>query len=43
MVTVLPSVTEADRDDWWGLSQENLARAYGESEPEYSERDVRQR
>ena len=41
MVTVLPPLTEADREDWAGLSLLNLVRAYGENEPEYSERDVR--
>ena len=41
MVTVLPPMTEAGRDDWSRLSTANLARAYGENEPEYSERDVR--
>jgi len=39
MVTVLP--TDSGREDWSGLSQANLARAYGENEPEYSDRDVR--
>jgi len=36
MVTVLPPVTDANREDWAILSAENLARAYGDDEPEYS-------
>lgn len=39
MVTVLPE-TDNGRGDWLLASATNLARAYGENEPEYSERDV---
>jgi hypothetical protein len=42
LVTVLPSLTE-DRDDWSNLSAANLARAYGDDEPEYSVTNVRGR
>jgi gluconate kinase len=42
MVTVLP-MTDDDREDWSHTSAASLARAYGENEPEYSERDVRHR
>ena len=40
MVTVLPG-TDGERGDWLLTSAANLARAYGENEPEYSERDMR--
>jgi hypothetical protein len=36
MVTLLPPVADTDREDWSMLSAENLARAYGEDDPEYS-------
>jgi len=37
MVTVLePAEPEADRAGWIELSKHALARAYGDSEPEYS-------
>jgi hypothetical protein len=36
MVTVLPPVTATSREDWAILSAENLARAYGDDEPDYS-------
>jgi hypothetical protein len=41
MVTVLQPTIETEREDWSGISLANLARAYGENEPEYSERDLR--
>jgi len=41
MVTVLePAKSETDRDGWIELSKRGLARAYGDSEPEYSIADV---
>ena len=43
MVTVLPPVTDTDHDDWSNLSVANLARAYGDDEPEYSVTNVRAR
>ena len=36
IVTVLPKSSDAERDDWARLSIENLARTYGDDEPEYS-------
>ena len=43
IVTVLPPVTVTDREDWSNLSAENLARAYGDDEPEYFATQVRGR
>ena len=40
MVTVLPPMTDTDREDWSNLSVANLARAYGDDEPEYSVTNV---
>jgi len=41
MVTVLePAQPETDRAGWIELSKRALARAYGDSEPEYSIADV---
>jgi hypothetical protein len=41
MVTVLePAQPESDRAGWLELSARGLARAYGDSEPEYSIADV---
>ena len=40
IVTVL-SVGSEDRADWRNVSQRTLARAYSDSEPEYSAADVR--
>jgi hypothetical protein len=41
MVTVLePAQPETDRTAWIDLSKRALARAYGDSEPEYSIADV---
>jgi hypothetical protein len=41
IVTVLePEPPEKDRSGWIGLSARGLARAYGESEPEYSAADL---
>lgn len=42
MVTVLPPVS-SDRDDWLAASLANLARAYGDEEPEYPASSVRRR
>jgi hypothetical protein len=36
IVTVLPESSTGEREDWARLSLENLARAYGDDEPEYS-------
>ena len=36
IVTMLPSATDTDREDWSSLSAAHLARAYGDDEPEYS-------
>ena len=43
MVTVLPPMTEMDREGWSSLSVANLARAYGDDEPEYSVTNVKGR
>ena len=43
MVTVLPPMTDTDREGWSTLSAEHLARAYGDDEPEYSVANVRGR
>jgi len=43
MVTVLPPATDPNREDWLNLSAANLARAYGDDEPEYSVTSVRGR
>ena len=43
MVTVLPPMTDTEREDWLNLSAANLARAYGDDEPEYSVTNVRGR
>ena len=43
MVTVLPPMTDTDREDWSNLAVANLARAYGDDEPEYSVTNVRGR
>jgi len=41
MITVLePAISEQDRAGWLALSARGLARAYGDSEPEYSIADV---
>jgi hypothetical protein len=36
IITVLPKSSDEEREDWARLSLENLARAYGDDEPEYS-------
>ena len=36
MVTVLPKPDVEDQDNWLTFSLLNLARAYGEDEPEYT-------
>ena len=43
MVTVLPPLTGSDREDWSNLSVANLARAYGDDEPDYPVTSVRDR
>lgn len=43
MVTVLPPMSEVSREDWANLSAANLARAYGDDEPEYPVTSVRAR
>ena len=42
LVTVVPpSLADSEREEWHALSKANLARAYGDNEPEYSLRDLR--
>jgi hypothetical protein len=36
IVTVLPTSSDDEREDWARLSLESLARTYGDDEPEYS-------
>ena len=36
MVTILPKSLDDEREDWARLALENLERAYGDNEPEYS-------
>jgi hypothetical protein len=43
MVTVLPAPTDADYEDWSNLSAANLARMYGDDEPDYSVTNLRGR
>ena len=35
-VLVIPESEEAFREDWFALSKQGLARAYGDDEPDYS-------
>lgn len=39
-VTVLPE-DDQEREDWYRLSEQGLARAYGDDEPEYTEADIK--
>ncbi len=41
-VTVLSPETDRERAEWAALGAKNLARAYGDGEPEYSIADIRQ-
>ena len=41
LVTVLTPLADTDREAWSSLSEANLARAYGDEEPEYSVTNVR--
>ena len=41
MVTVLPASSDEDRAMWDRISEESLARAYGDDEPEYSLSDIK--
>ena len=36
IVTILPKSLDDEREDWTRLALENLERAYGDNEPEYS-------
>ena len=40
LVTVVAPASDADRGQWASLGSEVLARAYGDSEPEYGSDDV---
>lgn len=37
LVLVVPDSEEAFREDWFALSRQALARAYGDDEPDYSD------
>ena len=36
IVTILPKSLDDEREDWTRLALENLERAYGDNEPDYS-------
>lgn len=42
IVTVIPDSSDQERDDWGRLAPQNLARAYGPDEPEYSLDDIKE-
>jgi hypothetical protein len=43
LVTVVPDETvKAEREAWLAASQESLARAYGDDEPDYSDAVIRE-
>lgn len=44
LVTILPAdaALDAERQLWYELGQQNLARCYGNDEPEYSVADCKQ-
>ena len=42
IVTVIPDPLDEERDDWGRLALQNLARAYGPDEPEYSLDDIKE-
>lgn len=37
LVVVVPDAEESFREDWYEMSRQNLARAYGDNEPDYSD------
>jgi hypothetical protein len=37
LVMVLGDPADTEREEWYALSQQSLARAYGEDEPDYSD------
>ncbi|HET6246112.1 MAG TPA: hypothetical protein VFE47_00290 [Tepidisphaeraceae bacterium] len=43
MLTVQAEEMDLERNAWAELAAQSLSRAYGESEPEYSEADVKDR
>ena len=43
LVTVLPDDFAAERADWLRLSAQGLARAYGDSEPDYPDSCLKER
>lgn len=42
LVTVLPTANSDERDDWLQLSAQGLESAYGDDEPEYSLKHLKQ-
>jgi hypothetical protein len=42
LVTVLPTETNSERDDWLRLSAQSLEAAYSHDEPEYSLADLKE-
>ena len=43
LITVLPTASDEENEDWAMLSLEGLARAYGDDEPEYPLDSIRKR
>jgi hypothetical protein len=41
VVTVLPDGSDPDRDEFLRFAAQNLARAYGNNEPEYTPSDLK--
>jgi len=42
LVTVLPSETDPDREDFLRFAAQNLARAYGPDEPDYPDSCIKE-
>ena len=42
LITVLPKVSDEEREDWVRLSMESLARTHSDDEPEYSQDSIKE-
>jgi hypothetical protein len=42
IVTIVPRVSDEEREDWTRLALESLARAYGDDEPKYSRDQIKE-
>ena len=42
IVTVIPRASDEEREDWTRLVLENLGRAYGDDEPQYSRDQIKE-